>query len=166
MVSRLPDSLPSNRQLAIGSRSSTGGFERQRRISHDPGANDDWGCENSTSQAGCEDAEKNRVTSPRFTAKKDFAWAAPNGIFIRMLTEYLNAAMARAHYELLGGGEGFYGEIPGFQGVLAQADTLEACRRELASTLEDWLLFRISRQLPVPMVEGLDLTIKESPAFA
>jgi predicted RNase H-like HicB family nuclease len=74
-----------------------------------------------------------------------------------MLTEYLNAAMAKAHYELLGSGEGFYGEIPGFQGVLAQADTLEACRRELASTLEDWLLFRISRQLPIPVVAGLDL---------
>ena len=66
-----------------------------------------------------------------------------------MLTEYLRLAMSRAHYELLGGGEGFYGEIPGFQGVLAQAETLEACREELASTLEDWLLFRVSRHLPV-----------------
>lgn len=83
-----------------------------------------------------------------------------------MLTEYLKAAMAQAHYELLDGGEGFYGEIPGFQGVFAQAETLEACRDELASTLEDWLLFRISRQLPVPRVQGLDLTVKESPTFA
>jgi predicted RNase H-like HicB family nuclease len=83
-----------------------------------------------------------------------------------MLSEYLSAAMAKANYELLDGGEGFYGEIPGFQGVLAQADTLEACRGELAGTLEDWLLFRISRQLPVPVVEGLDLVVKESPAFA
>jgi predicted RNase H-like HicB family nuclease len=86
--------------------------------------------------------------------------------FTRMLTEYLKAAMAKAHYELLDGGEGFYGEISGFQGVLAQADTLEACREALASTLEDWLLFRISRQLPIPVLEGLDLSIKESPAFA
>lgn len=83
-----------------------------------------------------------------------------------MLTEYLQAAMARARYELLEGGEGFYGEIPGFQGVFAQADSLEACRDELASTLEDWLLFRISRQLSIPVVAGLDLTVKESPAFA
>jgi len=83
-----------------------------------------------------------------------------------MLTEYLKAAMAKARYELLEGGEGFYGEIPGFQGVFAQADSLEACRDELASTLEDWLLFRISRQLPIPVVAGLDLTVKESPAFA
>jgi predicted RNase H-like HicB family nuclease len=78
-----------------------------------------------------------------------------------MLTEYLRLAMSRAHYELLSGGEGFYGEIPGFQGVLAQGETLEACREELASTLEDWLIFRISRHLPTPVLQGLDLAVKE-----
>ena len=78
-----------------------------------------------------------------------------------MLTEYLRLAMSQAHYELLGDGEGFYGEIPGFQGVLAQAKTLEACREELASTLEDWLLLRISRHLPIPVLEGLDLAVRE-----
>ena len=83
-----------------------------------------------------------------------------------MLTEYLKAAMAKAHYELLDGEEGFYGEIPGLQGVLAQATTLEGCRDELASTLEDWLLFRISRQLPIPALAGLDLTVRESTTFA
>lgn len=83
-----------------------------------------------------------------------------------MLIQYLSAAMAKAHYELLGGGEGFYGEIPGFQGVFAQGDTLEVCRTELASTLEDWLLFRISRHLPIPSVNGIDLTIREVEAAA
>jgi predicted RNase H-like HicB family nuclease len=78
-----------------------------------------------------------------------------------MLSAYLRAALARAHYELLGGSEGFYGEIPGFQGIYAQAHTLEACRDELASTLEDWLLFRISRQLATPVLDGMDLTVKE-----
>ena len=78
-----------------------------------------------------------------------------------MLTEYLRAAMATAHYELLGGGEGFYGEIPGFQGVFSQADTLEACREELASTLEDWLPSRISRQLPIPVLQGMELAVRE-----
>lgn len=83
-----------------------------------------------------------------------------------MLTQYLSAAMAKTHYELLSDGEGFYGEIPGCQGVYAQADTLEACRTELASTLEDWLLFRISRHLPIPSVNGMDLTIREVGAAA
>ena len=78
-----------------------------------------------------------------------------------MLSEYLRAGLTRAHYELLAGGEGFYGEIPCFQGVYARADTLEACREELANTLEDWLLVRISRHLPTPILDGMDLTVKE-----
>jgi predicted RNase H-like HicB family nuclease len=78
-----------------------------------------------------------------------------------MLTDYLKSAMRRAHYELLDEHEGFCGEIPGFDGVLAQAATLEGCREELASTLEDWLLFRISRHLPIPSIDGMNLEIKE-----
>ena len=45
-----------------------------------------------------------------------------------MLTEYLRAAMARARYELLEGGEGFYGEIPGFQ-VVSSDRPLDAAGR-------------------------------------
>lgn len=83
----------------------------------------------------------------------------------------LHAALGKAHYELLEGGEGFYGEIPGFAGVLAQGATLEACREELASTLEDWILFRVSRHLPVPVASGppligLDLKNPGKPAPA
>jgi hypothetical protein len=39
--------------------------------------------------------------------------------------------------------------------------TLEACREELASTLEDWLLFGISRHLETPTLNGMDLAVKE-----
>jgi predicted RNase H-like HicB family nuclease len=82
-----------------------------------------------------------------------------------MLTEYLRAVMAQAHYEIMER-EGFYGEIPGFQGLYAQAETLEACREELVSALEDWLLFRISRRLPIPVIEGMDLAVKATPEAA
>jgi predicted RNase H-like HicB family nuclease len=78
-----------------------------------------------------------------------------------MLIEYLKAAMRKAHYEFLDEHEGFCGEIPGFDGIVAQASTLEECRDELASVLEDWLLFRISRRLPIPSVDGMTLEIKE-----
>ena len=78
-----------------------------------------------------------------------------------MLIEYLRKAMAKARYEILSGNEGFYGEIPGFQGVYAEAKTLEACREELASALEDWILFRVSRNLSLPVVGGLKLAVKE-----
>src|SRR6185369_10288360 len=72
-----------------------------------------------------------------------------------MLMEFLRAAMTKAHYELPGDCAGFYGEIPGVQGLCAQADSLEACRDELASTLEDWLFFRISRNLPIPVLDRI-----------
>jgi predicted RNase H-like HicB family nuclease len=57
-----------------------------------------------------------------------------------LLTDYIRAAMHRAKYEILEDDGSFYGEIPGFQGVYANADTLEACREELESVLEGWIL--------------------------
>ena len=56
-----------------------------------------------------------------------------------MLTDYVQAAVNQAHYEILEDGT-FYGEIPGFPGVFANADTLEQCRRQLQEVLEDWIL--------------------------
>ena len=53
--------------------------------------------------------------------------------------------------------EGFYAEIPALQGVWARAPTLEACREELQSALEDWILFRVARQLTLPEVDGIAL---------
>lgn len=58
--------------------------------------------------------------------------------------------MTRARYEILADDRLFYGEIPGFQGVYANAPTLEGCREELEEVLEEWFLFRISRSLRVP----------------
>jgi predicted RNase H-like HicB family nuclease len=78
-----------------------------------------------------------------------------------MLTDYLKAAMRRATYELLTDDGTFYGEIPGCDGVYSNAATLEACRDELAEVLEDWVLFRIHRQLPLPELDGVNLTVKE-----
>lgn len=78
-----------------------------------------------------------------------------------MLTSYIRAAMRRAKYEILPDDASYYGEIPGFQGVYANAKILEDCRDELEEVLEEWILFRISEHLEVPTVDGLELTIKE-----
>lgn len=79
-----------------------------------------------------------------------------------MLTEYIRAAMKKAKYEILPDDNSFYGEIPGFEGVYANAETLEACRDELEEVLEEWIFFRISRNLPLPVVEGIELKVKEA----
>ena len=78
-----------------------------------------------------------------------------------MLTKYIQIAMGRASYEILSDDGSFYGEIPGFDGVYANAETLEACREELEEVFEDWILFRVSKSLPLPVVDGIELTIKE-----
>ena len=79
-----------------------------------------------------------------------------------MLTAYIGAAMHRAHYEILPDDGSFYGEIEGFQGVWANADTLEACRDELAEVLEEWILLRISLHLDLPVVDGHELRVRQS----
>jgi predicted RNase H-like HicB family nuclease len=79
-----------------------------------------------------------------------------------MLTKYIRGAMRQAHFEILADDGTFYGEIPGFNGVYANATTLEGCREELEEVLEEWILLRVSRHLALPTVEGITLTIKEA----
>jgi predicted RNase H-like HicB family nuclease len=68
-----------------------------------------------------------------------------------MLTEYIDAALARAHYELIDDQETpYYGEIPELPGVWASAESLEHCRAELKEAVESWLLLSIQRSLPLP----------------
>ena len=78
-----------------------------------------------------------------------------------MLTDYIRAAMRKARYEILPDDGTFYGEIPGFDGVYTNVDTLERCREELEENLEEWILLRVFKHLPLPAVDGIDLTIKE-----
>lgn len=79
-----------------------------------------------------------------------------------MLSEYLRAAMRQAHYEILEDDGTFYGEIPGFDGVWANAATLEACRDELEEVLEGWIVLSLSKNLPLPTVDGLSLEISST----
>ena len=76
-----------------------------------------------------------------------------------MLTKYIQEAMNKARYEILPDDGSFYGEIPGFDGVWANADTLEACRDELKEVLEGWILLRVSLHFPLPSVDGIGLAI-------
>src|SRR6266700_3112727 len=69
-----------------------------------------------------------------------------------MLTEYIQAAMRGAHYELMENGR-IFGKIPACRGGWAQGGTLEECREELRTTLEGWLL--LGHRIPV--IDGLNL---------
>ena len=78
-----------------------------------------------------------------------------------MLNKYIQRALHKAKYEILSDDHSFYGEIPDFQGVYANAATLEACRDELAEVLEEWIFFRLSKNLPLPVVDGLQLSVQK-----
>jgi predicted RNase H-like HicB family nuclease len=80
-----------------------------------------------------------------------------------MLTEYIQAALRRARYEILED-KTFYGEIPGFQGVYANADMLEACREQLREVLEEWLVLGLRLGHPLPVVDGMSLAIEQEAA--
>lgn len=78
-----------------------------------------------------------------------------------MLSSYLDAAMTHAIYGLLEDGT-YYGEIDECPGVWANETHLEACRAELLSVLEDWILIRISDHLFLPVIDGLELKVESA----
>ncbi|MEO8514654.1 MAG: type II toxin-antitoxin system HicB family antitoxin [Ignavibacteria bacterium] len=78
-----------------------------------------------------------------------------------MLREYIKAAMSKAVYDILED-KTYYGEIPDFKGLFANESNLEECRNELEDTLEDWILLSISKHLPLPVVDGIELKVEET----
>lgn len=78
-----------------------------------------------------------------------------------MLTQYIKNAMTHARYEILSDDDSFYGEIPDCRGVYANAKTLEECRNTLEEILEEWILFRIYKNLPIPEIDGLEIKINK-----
>jgi predicted RNase H-like HicB family nuclease len=78
-----------------------------------------------------------------------------------MLLEYIQAALRHAKHEILSDDGSYYGEIPECKGIYANASTLEDCREELREVLEEWVLFRVHRNIPLPKIDGIELIIKE-----
>ena len=77
-----------------------------------------------------------------------------------MIRQYMDTAMASARYEFLDDDGTFYGEIPVCPGVYANAETLEKCRKNLEEILEEWILVRIFKRLPIPEVDGIRIEVK------
>ncbi|MBI5470226.1 type II toxin-antitoxin system HicB family antitoxin [Candidatus Kaiserbacteria bacterium] len=67
-----------------------------------------------------------------------------------MIQDFIDTFLDRARYEMIDKGNRFYAEIPALRGVWATGQTLEECRKNLLSTLEGWLVFRLRNRLPVP----------------
>ena len=69
-----------------------------------------------------------------------------------MITEYIQAALSKARYEIIEDEEPYYGEVPGLEGVWASGKTLEECRQNLADVIDGWLVVRLKRGLPIPPI--------------
>jgi len=77
-----------------------------------------------------------------------------------MLSKYVDAALRKAEYKRIGDGT-WFAEIPGFEGVWANANTVEECRDELVEVLEEWLILKIRDNDPIPIVNNLQIRINE-----
>jgi len=77
------------------------------------------------------------------------------------IREYIRIAISQAVYKKIGenGKENFVGKIPICRDVIAFGKTLEECKTELLSTLEDWVEFGLRHGFDIPVVEGIDLNI-------
>ncbi|HEY8036358.1 MAG TPA: type II toxin-antitoxin system HicB family antitoxin [Methylobacter sp.] len=71
-----------------------------------------------------------------------------------MISEYINAAMKNAHYEIIEDEEPYYGEIAELKGVWAMGKTLEECRDNLTENLEGWILVRNSQGMDIHAING------------
>ncbi|TVR35882.1 MAG: type II toxin-antitoxin system HicB family antitoxin [Spirochaetaceae bacterium] len=79
-----------------------------------------------------------------------------------MIHEYIQAALNRAHYEMIDDEEPFYGEVRELPGVYASGITLEECRRNLADVVEGWLILSIKRDMQIPEIGGLTIDVRET----
>ncbi|MER3554564.1 MAG: type II toxin-antitoxin system HicB family antitoxin [Meiothermus sp.] len=79
------------------------------------------------------------------------------------ITSYIKEAMRLAEYEIIEDEEPYYGHIPGLEGVWAAGKTLEACRDELESVLEDWILLGLRFGDQIPVLAGIDLNVSRKP---
>jgi len=70
-----------------------------------------------------------------------------------MITEYTEAALSKARYEIIKDEEPYYGEVPELEGVWATGRTLEECRKNLIEVIDGWIVVRLRKGLPIPPIE-------------
>lgn len=77
------------------------------------------------------------------------------------LSDYMHAALERAVYHFNREDDLIYGEIPGLEGVRGKGKTVLECREHLCELLEDWIYFHVSRGIPVPVINGIEVPVRE-----
>jgi predicted RNase H-like HicB family nuclease len=79
-----------------------------------------------------------------------------------MLTQYIEKAMRHAHYEIMENGR-FFGSIAPCRGCWGEGVTLEECRADLQSALEDWIALGLRHSDPFEIIDGIDINYLSQP---
>lgn len=74
----------------------------------------------------------------------------------RMITEYIQAALDEAEYEVMENGEVFAG-VPSLPGASASRPTFEATREELYDVVEGYIIVSLRFGDPLPEIGGVGL---------
>ena len=69
-----------------------------------------------------------------------------------MITEYIEAALSKARYEIIEDEEPYYGKVQELEGVWATGKTLEECRKNLAEVIDGWIVVRLIKGLSIPPI--------------
>ncbi|MBW6470128.1 MAG: type II toxin-antitoxin system HicB family antitoxin [Methanosarcinaceae archaeon] len=69
-----------------------------------------------------------------------------------MIIQYIQAALENARYEIIDDEEPYYGEVPGLDGVWSSGNTLEECRKNLENVIDEWVIVRLAKGLPIPQI--------------
>jgi predicted RNase H-like HicB family nuclease len=77
-------------------------------------------------------------------------------IFVR----YCEAALKYAQYKKLDD-DTWFADIDRFEGVWGNGVTVEECRNDLISALEEWLILKLQDGDELPVVDGLEIKVSE-----
>jgi len=78
-----------------------------------------------------------------------------------MIFEYCQKAVEKAEYKKLDDNT-WFAEIPTLRGVWANGKTVEECRKELITVLEEWIILKLRDGDPLPEIDGITVQIKEA----
>ena len=77
-----------------------------------------------------------------------------------MLLEYIQAAILHAQYKILPDDRSYIGAIVECAGAFANVDRLEERREQPREVLEEWGLFRVHKNLALPVIDGIEPVVK------
>ena len=82
-----------------------------------------------------------------------------------MLTEYIQAGLCEAHYELMENGR-FFGSVPSCQGAWGEGATLEETREDLRGAFESWIAAGLRLGHNLPPIAGVDINVSDKSEYA